>query len=209
MAITFVNWTDTNGSSLVGIEPTDTAPGDILIAVCLADAGTIGKPSGWTYIGSQLNDGSFLALRACYIVRGSSAPSYTFTAAGASNKFVGVGAWRGALGNPDALASGTSTSVVAPSLTTTADDDLLVCMCAESSGAETVPSGMTKRSVGPTAICFAELQLVGHGSTGTKEFGNSSNPIGAFSIALSPTIAPPTPAVANFTNAAVTRASRW
>jgi len=78
--------TDAGGGNLVLDEPANTAAGDLIVA-CIAWKGTepFTLPADWAYVASQLHDGDNDATGGiasglmAYIVRGVSAPSYTFT----------------------------------------------------------------------------------------------------------------------------------
>ena len=89
-------------------------------------------------------------------------------------------------------------SNVAPSITTTVDNCMLVCCYSddENLGSASNPTGMTSRTVQDVFVYESELSLGGAGATGTKTFPNYYTPIGAWSVALAPVVAkspPPTP----------------
>lgn len=188
MAITFVNKTQgTNPASA----PASTQQGDIFIAVLQADAAGTG-PAGWTQIGATRQTGATFFAQVWYIVRGVSAPSTTWTGFTSGTAQIDIYAYRGARATLDVTGQSAAGSAVAPSVTTTVPNGLLVCLYEDDTDTTlTTPAGMTSRAFTTSTSAVADLQLGAAGATGTKTFGGTTTPIGAWSVALAPAVAPP------------------
>jgi hypothetical protein len=86
MAIAFRNKTMVKGTgtSVTGTEPAGTVQNDVLVAFYTTDGVTtsLGVPTGWTSLSSGVSITPQQNYLVCYIVRGASAPSLTFTHVG-------------------------------------------------------------------------------------------------------------------------------
>jgi hypothetical protein len=86
MAISFVSISSdaATGTSPSISEPSGTMAGDCIVALYLVDAAsaTLTIPTGWTSLFNGITAGSLILYNFCYIVRGASAPSYSFTHTG-------------------------------------------------------------------------------------------------------------------------------
>ena len=86
MAIAFRSQTANvaTGTSVTGVEPSGTVQNDVMVAMYIvADPGGVpGIPSGWTSIYNGRSSTNHFYYDLCYIVRGASAPSLTFTHTG-------------------------------------------------------------------------------------------------------------------------------
>ena len=180
MAISFVSFVATGGGAA---EPAGVLSGDVLVAVALSNTVSApGGPAGWAQAGTTLTVGANTA-NAWTIARGGSAPSYAWTNVGSGG--VNVYAFRGASSTLDAVATGTATSAVAPSVNASAATDWLVCLYVDNaSAAITAPAGMTEPGTPAAFGAGAYLALSASGATGTKTFGGTTTPLGAWSIAL-------------------------
>jgi len=178
VAVSFVAYTGTGGATQV--EPTGTAQNDILLAVINATTSPTG-PAGWTQVGSIRNaSGEYTGV--WWIRRGSSAPSYTWT--GTIDGGV-VAAFRGASNLLSASAQSAAGSAVSPSVTTTFDNSMIVCLYGDAgSSSITAPSGMTLTTGFFNAVAYV-LQASA-GASGTKTWGGTSLPVGSWTIALEP-----------------------
>lgn len=138
---------EATATSHVLTEPAGVAAGDLLVACIgsrIASTTSITLPSGWTLVAEAKNNNTLSTSSAlpsgmmAYIVRGSSAPSYTFTHPVAPNVALGrVVAYRNVHQttptDSGTTAVTTATALLAVSvtgLTTTADDDLIVALTA-------------------------------------------------------------------------------
>jgi hypothetical protein len=172
-------------TTLVLTKPASVATNDVLIAAVTVSAGTsaiTSAPSGWTQIRAA-NQGSNVAIVSYYhvVTNATSEPaSYSWSltsgthASGGINRYAGVD-----LSSPIDVSGGASgnnsASVQAPSLTTTADNDLVVGLFSLNANTNfTPPSGMSERydvtntnSSGP-AVESADYAQTIAGSTGTK-----------------------------------------
>lgn len=188
MAISFVNRSfnhNTNGS-----EPASVQQGDVMLAILQSQTAAVG-PAGWTQIGATRQTGTTWFAEVWFIVRGATAPSYTWTNLGTGSD-INVHAWRGARATIDVSGQSAAGSAVSPSVTTTVPNGLLVCLYEDDTDTSlTVPAGMTSRSQSATTSAVAELALGAVGATGTKTFGGTTTPIAAWSVALAPVVAPP------------------
>jgi hypothetical protein len=146
--ITFVGSTS-NGGDTAAVSlgrPTGVAPGDVLIAAFLTrNVITVQAPAGWsllTTIGS---------MRVYHRIAGESEPTtYTWTLASQQRWAGGIAAYRGTRTNPiDAVAAETSSgspSLLAPSVTTSVDQTMLIALFgSHNRGTIAAPDGMTER----------------------------------------------------------------
>lgn len=189
-AITFINSAsnnETSGSSttITINKPTNTARGDVMVATIVdSAAGSTITSSGWTLI-RKSNHTNGPSITSFYKVAGASEPTnYTFSNTSNVRRAGGIITYRNVdnvtpvdvTGNAN---SGSSTSVTALSVTTSASDTMLVYSGGSGSGVAvptyTPPSGMTERVdvgaggiLGNTAVTMAEQSLSSSGSTGNK-----------------------------------------
>lgn len=180
MTIFFIARTVTVGGAA---EPTGTQQGDLVF--CIAYSGTTSIPSapaGWTQLGSSLVGGTHYG-NVWWIMRGSSAPSYSFTNVGSGRtRTVTI---RGA-SSIDNVGSSANASAVSPSVNATNINEWLTCWFVDdSSTAINAPTGMTAPNLGGTITDFAYVDLTPtSGATGTKTFTGTVTPIGAWSATL-------------------------
>jgi len=168
-------------TSVTVSKPTGTVEGDVMIAALGWDAnGSITAPSGWTLIRSTLYDVDN-NVAAWYKVAGASEPAdYTWSQPGNDDFSVGIATYYNVnTGNPinieNAQTNTTSSNVVAPSITTTAANTMLVFIGSidhnNVGNTWTPPSGMTERVDQTntwTSIEIADVVQASAGSTGTK-----------------------------------------
>jgi len=138
---------EATATSHVLTEPAGVASGDLLVACIgsrIASTTSITLPSGWALVAEQKNNNTLSTSSAlpsgmmAYIVRGGSAPSYTFTHPVAPNVALGrVFAYRNVntsspfdVGGGATGATAVLTALFTGGITTTVDDDLVVGMCA-------------------------------------------------------------------------------
>lgn len=135
----FETFTGANGTGLTatGSEPAGTAQGDVLVAVLAQNTrlAPVTVPAGWTLRLTQNYDDAE-QVRIYTIVRGASAPSFTWTLGGPVAWSLVIFRLSDALGVPDAQASDVDTSspYTCLSVTTTVDDCLVVCICGNEAG---------------------------------------------------------------------------
>lgn len=189
MTITFVDaqYTDATGTGTAVI-PTGTQSGDVLIAIVLDNLGTPTNPGGWTQVGVNRVD-VVTTVNVWYIQRTSSTPNLTWGGTGGSGTDIDIVAYRGAAGTPNITGQSALNSAVAPSVTTTVDNCMLICLYADAADQTiTVPAGMVSRTdaSGTSNNAYAELQLGAAGATGTKTFTGTTDTIAAWSVALAP-----------------------
>lgn len=193
MGFSFINasYHLTLGTTQTGTEPTNVQNGDLIVAI-VSSGGTQTGPAGWTQVNTEGNASSYFS-SVWYIQRGITAPSYSWTV-GAGGSDIDICAWRGAGGVANITGKSANGSAVAPSVTTTLDNCLLICSYTDANDTSvTVPSGMTRRSLTGNSSFnnVAELQLGAAGATGTKTFTTTTSPVAAWSLALYPAFAPP------------------
>jgi hypothetical protein len=203
MAISFLALSY-NGGTLTGTEPSGTAQDDVMLALMMAGEHTSHTgPAGWTQL-DQVDGTDVERSSTWVIVRGASAPALVWGGPTAANASIEILTYRGCSttsptdGHNMAEVLGDSTPD-SPSLTTTIDNDWLVCLFTRGfndPGTITVPSGMVSRFNRPSSDWFAgaDLSLGAAGATGAKTWtytnagGGSLNSICA-SVALRPSSA--------------------
>jgi peptidoglycan/xylan/chitin deacetylase (PgdA/CDA1 family) len=208
-----------HGASTIVIEkPSSTVEGDLLLAGITFNGGsakTITPPPGWTLVlrtddrdtgfGDNADD---IGLASYYKFAGASEPvnyswgiSVSDRAAGGIIRYTGVDA-----SNPINALSGSAgidSSADAPSVTTTADNSMVVMLISvDNDYALGTPSGTTKRynvqnssNSGPSASAYDSVKTLA-GSTGTKTFSisHSENWV-AQTIVLKPAAASTVPVI--------------
>lgn len=177
----------THSVTLSGSLPSGVQQGDVLLAI-VSDQEVAGGPSGWTKLGSD-RAGEFFSANVWAIQVGSSSPSLEWTGA-ESAPILDIVAYRNT-SLPEVYAQSAAGSAVAPSVTTTEPDSVLVCLYSDEDTPEaSPPSGMTLRTLeSETAFNVAADQLItSPGSTGTRTFSDVGSAIGAWSVVLAPTV---------------------
>jgi hypothetical protein len=183
-------------TSITIAKPTGTVAGDLLVALAGHQVGqfrNLTPPAGWTAIpDTDVADGNNVRLHGWYRSAGSSEPSsYTFNLTGGSGQDIsgGILAITGANPSGPIAASGgqaspnSSKSVLAPSITTTISDTLLVYTGGCSNTVSfTPPAGMTEHwdigttsSTGKVTTEGAAQYFAGPGATGTRTATVSSS----------------------------------
>jgi hypothetical protein len=175
-------------NTLVISAPASIAAGDLLLAGFTVDGNpsVVSPPADWTPI--LRNGGSGLGTHTYYKVATASEPaSYTWTfgesrrAAGGIIRYTGVDTSNPIVTSAGGTA-GSSSEVIAPTVTTTADDTLIVSFFGINDNRTfSPPTGMTERfdvrntnSDGP-AISAADQVIVTAGATGTRTATLSSS----------------------------------
>lgn len=199
LPITYVNvasnFLSSSGTSLTINKPTDTADGDLMIMFiggAFSGSQTWTFPSGWTAI-SGFTGGSGPALGIAYKVASSEGSSYTTTGTN-SNRYSGhIVTYRNAAYD---VASTRSTTLIAPSVTTSAANSLIIAVYMTNTGTvntnpDQIPDGMTlsyfdNNGTTPNYMtCVESLEFAG--ATGTREAGSpSSGTINSAIIAIKP-----------------------
>jgi len=180
------------GNSLQSItinKPAGTAQGDALVAIISHQSGSnrsMTAPAGWTAIaGTDVYEGTNAHIHAWYRVAGASEPaSYTFTITGGDGRDTagGIIAISGAnQATPINASAGqsngstSSTSVPAPSITTTMPDTLLIYAGSGATAASyTAPGNMAEQFDRTTSGTYkvsieaATQSLAASGATGTR-----------------------------------------
>ncbi|MCH6232820.1 MBG domain-containing protein [Cognataquiflexum rubidum] len=169
-------------SSGTVLRPTGTTTGDLLIAGIMFESGTgatLSIPTGWTLI-LRTDQSSNVGMATYWKIATSSEPSsYAFRAGG--KWAVGISRISGAnQTSPIAVSNGissssSSTSVVAPTVTTTANDQLVLAFYTNKKNGTYIPaSGTTERydepntSEGMPSNMLATYVQATAGTTGTK-----------------------------------------
>ncbi len=200
-AITFRSSTTTggDGSPITLARPTGTAAGDVLIAhVALRDDVPLTAPAGW----ASINTSSTAPYSTVYykVAGGSEPTSYTWIPSSGVRYAAGLGAWSNVRNvspiHARAAGSGKGSSIVAPSVTTTRSDTMLVAFWSISdNGGVTVPATMTERwdidssqsgarnQQVQTSMATETLGAVGASGTRTASAGASESNVG-LTIAL-------------------------
>ncbi len=198
-----------NDTSITVSKPSSTVTGDVMVAqVAIAggpDPSTITPPSGWTTLAVVRNAGN--VTQGVYYRRATSADTTTYTWSYSKGKSVaGVTSYSGVHRvdpvnvHGSQISSSASTSVTAPSVTTTRDNVRLVgFFAAVGGGSFTPPTGTTERydvNTGGGGSTHVSASVAGQdflsaGSTGTRTatFSLSSYGIGHL-VALAPTRTP-------------------
>ena len=174
--------TVTSGTSITLNKPSGTASGDVLIAAIeISGTTTVAAPSGWALIRST-SSGSALTQATYVHPAGASEPSsyqWQFSssrlASGIVAAYVGVNGTTPVDVSSGGSSSG-STSIVAPSLTTTTAGDLLIGAFGGAGNASVTPAtGMLEENeqlagTGNTRIVveLSDQQLGAAGATGTR-----------------------------------------
>jgi hypothetical protein len=174
-------------------QPTALAAGDLLLAVVAHQAGNrrnMTAPTGWTAVpNTDRSNAKEVRIHAWFKIAGSNEPpSYTFTLTGAAGVDISGGlldvSGAGSLNASGSQSGGTSsTSVSAPSITTTAPSALLVFGGAcNNASSFTPPSGMTEQwdrsssgSGARVATQTATEGFPGPGATGIRTATASSS----------------------------------
>ena len=202
-----VQTASTGGATSLAITtPTNAVTNDLLIAYIDTTTVQSVTSSGWTSIvagteGTLSNEAELF-----YRYHDGSSSSYTFSWSGSVSAQGGIVRVTGAATSSpvDVSASKTNnsfgTSQVAPSVTTTVADTLLLCLFANSSGyTYTTPSGMTEVT-DANGGSLHKLAVAATGATGTKTATMSSS---GWAIGLSVAIKPPAAVNATVTPAAI------
>lgn len=157
MAVAYRSSSSTHGTGtdVTPAEPAGAAQGDVLTALCIAFAATITIPSGWTSIYSGA--ASSYNYNLCRIVRGATAPSYTFGISASVFRQASIVCKSGADGATPYSATATTGYLTAtnpdpPSASPGTVDGLSLAVCAhnESANPFVAPTGYTL--VGNTAL---------------------------------------------------------
>ncbi|MEU6709986.1 hypothetical protein ABZ897_00790 [Nonomuraea sp. NPDC046802] len=175
----------THAETHTGLMPAGTQQGDILLAI-MQDSDAADGPAGWTQLGADRAGTQFDA-NAWTTTVGAGPTDLTWTNGG-EGPILDILAYRGTA-EPTVYAQSAAANPVAPSVTTTAPNSLLVCLYAdESSQTLTAPPGMTDRTPvsGFAYNAEADQVIASPGATGTRQFGGTGNAIGAWSIILEP-----------------------
>jgi MSHA biogenesis protein MshQ len=131
-------------------KPASTASGDLLIVGLMVEKGsgeTITAPAGWNLI-RRTNESTNVGMATYYKVAGGAEPAnYTFTIANGSKWAIGISRITGAdTSDPIDVhggQTGSGSSVTAPSVTTTAANDLVLAFYTNKKAATYTPAGTT------------------------------------------------------------------
>lgn len=177
--IEFVNATQGFNTTLV--EPTNTQEGDTLIL--LLNAVSPVPPTGWTQIGSSVNESGFADEASIwYVVRGASPPDLTWSYA--SFNGWAMAAYRNVLGIGNSAGDPTD---ISPSVNVSSVKDWLVSLYARTTSGGTAPdhpAGMTLRTPDTDLRCHIADEIPGVGATGTRAWTESNLYNGTFSLVL-------------------------
>ncbi|MGH2477889.1 MAG: Ig-like domain-containing protein, partial [Candidatus Limnocylindrales bacterium] len=194
-------------TTLVLPRPAATVAGDVLLANIAARGNpSFSGPAGWTLVRVDISGSTVRQAVFVHVAGGSEPASYTFTMTKSESAAGGIVAYSGVdTANPIDVHGGqtnaSSTSMTAPSITTTGPNRLLVAFFGTATlTSQIAPAGMTERfdeavpssnKYKVTAGAHDEL-LAGAGSTGSRVAlsANSSINIGQL-VALNPGGSPP------------------
>jgi hypothetical protein len=185
VAITFIDDTVTSYTTnpKVGSEPTGAASGDFLLASIIMEDGTpasVAAPAGWTRLtDSGLHPGVSQRVVQAYIIRGGSAPSYTWTWTGSVGGTHSVVAYRPTAGSTIALdVEGTwnssSSAVLRASITTATADAMKVWFGSDYQDLTDSTTGMTTRT-NTTATNLADAIQAVAGASGNHDGNNAAS----------------------------------
>ena len=188
------------GASLTLGKPSDSTPGDVLIAQVAFNGGSavsVSTPSGWNLISKRTNAGGPLTQAAYWKRAGSSEPtSYQWTFSSSQEAIGGITAYSGVASsgdpvdvsttNPSSDSSvGAGTTFTASSVTTTAANDIVIALYGTRSGSNvnvSTPSGMVERydvnANGSTArrgVAADDMEQAAVGATGPKTATGSNS----------------------------------
>src|SRR5438552_10713878 len=185
-------------------KPAGTAASDVMVASVSAtevanNVPTITPPTGWTLIASTDVNGQHFRIATFWRLAGSDAGPYTFTVPSASAMAGGISAYANVDTTNPINASGGAGGNVAPSITTTVADTMLVaCFGRSGSTLIGVPSGMTERfhaeSSAGDASESADAPQAAIGATGSKSSTGTISQEASQLIALAPLPDPGCPA---------------
>ncbi len=197
-AITFPNAATTSVGTAATSVPTGTVNGDLLIAACvLTSSGQDINIAGWTDVPNcGVAAASSPGLSINYRIASSEPGSYTFANI-ASSSFCAMLDYHGTNASTPIeisnVATGTSTTATAPSLTTTVSGDWLVSLYSFCDTFVSGPAGETSRASNTScgsqwAGWFGDVVLGGTGATGTKVLTLSTSAFNwsACNIAIEP-----------------------
>lgn len=170
-----------NGSAahLTLTTPTNKVAGDVMIAQVVVHGAstTITAPSGWSLIRKDTTSTSLISALYKHVASGVDSSTYTWKFSTTQYASGGIGDFSNVnTTGPIDVSSGrynyNTTSMTAPSVTTTTPADELVFFGAVNGSASvTVPSGMTSTwtaATSKTTSYMARVKLTASGSTGTK-----------------------------------------
>ncbi len=169
-------------TSITVAKPAGVTTNDVLLGVVSArSTPTITPPSGWTLVRSDVNGTSITQAVYSHVAGASEPSNYTWTFNAPVTTAIGtIDAYSGvSTATPVDVSGGqtnaSSTSVTAPSVTTTVANDMVVGFFGTSNDATfTPPSGMTERSdildhtTSDLAVETADVVKTSAGATGTK-----------------------------------------
>lgn len=172
-----------SGTTTIPSEPSGAVINDVFVALFLRKFDSpYSIPSGWTNLYSRNISGGFLDCDVSYIVRGSSAPSLTWTTNDGQASQVVVLAFSGVnvLTPIDASAdNGTgdesSSAPDAPSATAVATTDMAIALGAHGSGSSgwTAPTGYTLAGDATSSVIGAYKLLSVSGAENPAAFGGT------------------------------------
>jgi hypothetical protein len=181
----------TGGTSMVINKPTSTADGELLLGFIMTDAAnTITAPSGWTqFTGSPQSSAGSLKMAAYWKVAASEGASWSWSVGAGGNLWVGcVGRWTGLTATPHDVSNGTvqttAATINAPTVTTTAADDLVArAVSTWNAATVTFASGTSRISTGSNGDLMKvyDQNQAAAGATGTNTAtANNINEMAAF-----------------------------
>src|ERR687891_434790 len=196
--------TTAGATSLVINVPAGVQANDLLVAhIARTGNAAISTPSGWTVAGGT-NNGNFIRQETYYRVASGSEPaSYTWTWTGSQPAAGGMSAYYGVKGSSPLDVVGTAdtanntTTVTAPSLTTTVNDALVLAFFASNSNSTySTATGMTERhEVGTAGMSIGtdDMSQATAGATGAKTSPpNASGRVVGHQVAFDVDDVPPT-----------------
>lgn len=195
MALAVRSTASQGDGSANGIEPTGAANGDLIVMLFNNPfSGTaLTPPAGWTEVLDANYNSTFCRWGAFWIVRGSSAPSYTVGGGNGSSQGIFTFAITGADtttpmdASPPALATKSGADPDSPSITTVTADTLLIVATGNDASSQTItaPTGFTEITQvgGCTAAYKAQAAT---GATGTFAWTSASQEWGSLTLAIRP-----------------------
>jgi hypothetical protein len=181
-------------TSLTCNAPASLADGDLLVAVAMYDASsTLTLPTGWAHVtGSPQTTSPDLRASMIWKKASGEPSSYAFAVTGGGHIFtVAMARWTGIQASPfdiSAAAGATASTISAPTVTTTATDDLVVRGVATWNATTVTFASGTSRVLAGTGgdlVRIADQNQSTAGATGTNvATANTGNEMAAFTAAF-------------------------
>ena len=175
------------GASLTITKPSNTASGDLMVAVMAhsSGTGTWTGDTGWTEAAEFTSDDPHLRI-AYKVAGGSEGASYTFTCSSSSRLLSGtILAYKYAIWDTQGTFASATGPLVAPQITVAVDNSILIAAYAATNTGQTAttPSGMSVQKIdsdanSPSYGIFDEAVDAGATGTRSSSLGGTTNNAG-------------------------------